>query len=116
MKVGDQGSKNWEEYNNSGYLLIDRATGVADSFWEYNTPTGNAVVDATNAEALKTTFQKWYDGYGKYGIRAMWMDESEPDHAKDITGGQWNLAKGVDAEVLPAWVYDWTKGFQVCRL
>jgi hypothetical protein len=44
----------------------------------------------------------------------MWMDESEPDHAKDITGGQWDLHKGLDAEVLPAWVYDWTKGFQVC--
>ena len=46
------------------------------------------------------------------GTRSIWLDESEPDHAKDITGGQWQLAMGVDAEVLPAWVYDWTKGFQ----
>jgi alpha-glucosidase (family GH31 glycosyl hydrolase) len=34
------------------------------------------LVDATNEQALKTTFDYWHDGYGKYGIKAMWMDES----------------------------------------
>jgi hypothetical protein len=32
------------------------------------------------------------------------MDESEPDHANYIGGGQWNLTAGLDAELLPAWV------------
>ena len=77
----------------------------------YNTPTGNALVDATNDDALRTTFEHWHDGYGKYGIKAMWMDESEPDHKDYISGGQWKLAKGLDTEVLPAWTYDWSKGF-----
>ena len=41
----------------------------------------------------------------------MWMDQSEPDHQYFISGGQWRLAKGLDTEVLPAWTYDWSKGF-----
>lgn len=28
-----------------------------------------------------------------------------------ISGGQWQLHKGIDSEVLPSWVFSWTKGF-----
>ena len=42
---------------------------------------------------------------GKYGVKAIWMDESEPDHKGYISGGQWDLYAGTDAEVLPAWVH-----------
>ena len=80
-------------------------------FWRYNTPTGNAVVDATNDAARKAAFDHWYEGYGKYGVRAMWMDQAEPDHTVYISGGQWKLAKGLDTEVLPAWTYEWSRGF-----
>jgi hypothetical protein len=45
-----------------------------------------------------------YEGYGQYGVKAVWMDEAEPDHAKYISGGQWKLHAGDDTEVLPAWV------------
>ena len=44
-------------------------------------------------------------GSGKYGVKAIWMDESEPDHKGYISGGQWDLYAGTDAEVLPAWVH-----------
>jgi alpha-glucosidase (family GH31 glycosyl hydrolase) len=39
------------------------------------------------------------------------LAESEPDHARYISGGQWKLAAGDDTEVLPAWVKYWAGGF-----
>ena len=90
--------------NNNGNGDGDGDTWPIQSIWKYNTPTGNALVDPTNPAGMNRTFQHWYDGYGKYGVRAIWMDESEPDHSNYISGGQWNLTAGLDAEVLPAWV------------
>ena len=89
--------------------MVPRAR--ARSFSLVRKPTGNALIDATNDEALAATFDHWYDGYGRFGVKAMWMDESEPDHAAYISGGQWKLAKGIDAELLPAWVHAWSRGF-----
>ena len=81
------------------------------NFWRYSTPTNNALVDSTNPAGMAQTTQHWYEGYGKYGVRAVWMDEAEPDHAHYIGGGDWQLHAGTDAEVLPAWVHYWSKGF-----
>ena len=59
-----------------------------------------------------TSSHSWrYDGYGKYGVKAIWMDESEPDHAAYISGGQWDLHAGTDTEIMPAWVKYWSKGY-----
>ena len=113
--IGQYVSSHWEEFSSKGYCLTNASAASngtsADSFWAYNTPTGNAVVDATNDAALKSAFDHWYEGYGKYGIRAMWMDQAEPDHKVYISGGQWHLAKGLDTEVLPAWTSEWSRGF-----
>eukprot|EP00937_MAST-01D_sp_MAST-1D-sp2_P006861 g6861.t1 len=113
--MGQYVSTHWEEYSAKQYCLVNASAASngtsADSFWEYSTPTGNAVVDATSDAALEATYDHWYEGYGKFGVRAMWMDQAEPDHALYISGGQWKLAKGLDTEVLPAWTYDWSRGF-----
>jgi len=31
---------------------------------------------------MRATFRHWYEGYGQYGVRALWLDEAEPDHAE----------------------------------
>ena len=59
-------------------------SGTPDSFWQAVTPTGNALVDATNPAAMNATVQRWYEGLGKYGVKAIWMDESEPDHLQCV--------------------------------
>lgn len=114
-------SINFQEYLDNGYLATNLSTGSAcstlvadgtcgDDFWRYNTPTNNALVDATNPKGMARTFEHWWAGYGQYGVRAMWMDESEPDHKNYISGGQWDLFAGTDAELLPAWIHYWIKG------
>ena len=119
--LGMNRSIHWQEYLDNGYLAVNLTTGSAcstlvkdgtcgDNFWRYNTPTNNALVDSTNPKGMARTFEHWWEGYGQYGVRAMWMDESEPDHAAYISGGQWDLFAGTDAEILPAWVHYWIKG------
>eukprot|EP00756_Hemistasia_phaeocysticola_P003956 Hpha_TRINITY_DN12551_c0_g2::TRINITY_DN12551_c0_g2_i1::g.50970::m.50970/K01811/xylS, yicI; alpha-D-xyloside xylohydrolase len=110
--MGFEVSKNWQEYLNNGYLANYTTTGEANTttFWRYNTPTNNALIDFTNPAAMNATFRHWYEGYGKYGIKAIWMDETEPDHQSYIGGGQWNLHAGSDGQVLPAWVSYYIRG------
>ena len=61
--IGQKVSSHWDEYSTKGYCLTDAAGSEHDagSFWRNRrTPTGNALVDATNAAALKATFDHWY--------------------------------------------------------
>ena len=110
--MGFNVSSNWNEYLSNNWLANDTVTGRADTtnFWRYNTPTNNALIDFTNPDAMNATFWKWYEGYGKYGIKAIWMDESEPDHSLMIGGGQWSFHAGSDGQLIPAWVRYYTDG------
>jgi hypothetical protein len=40
----------------------DDAPWSVQSFWRYSTPTGNALVDATNPDGMARTFQHWFEG------------------------------------------------------
>lgn len=42
---------------------------------------GDALMDSTNASAAAAIFNAWYNGYGRYGIRSIWLDETEPDRS-----------------------------------
>eukprot|EP01079_Euglenida_sp_SAG-EU17-18_P001938 gene1938-2982_t len=110
--MGQNVSTHWQEYLDNKYLATSTKDGYPDSFWRYATPTGNALVDATNDEARNATWKHWMEGYGKYGIQNVWLDETEPDHARYISGGQWKFAKGLDSEVIMGWVWEWTRMFK----
>ncbi|KAJ9443699.1 alpha-D-xyloside xylohydrolase [Diplonema papillatum] len=110
--VGINVSVHWDEFSQNKWLALNSTSGTPDSFWRYNTPTGNPVVDSTNPAAMAGVMKAWWTGYGQYGVRAVWMDEAEPDHTAYISGGQWSFNAGSDSEVLPAWVKYWTEGFR----
>ena len=68
--VGINVSKNWARFSNENFL-VKNDKGSFESFWgPYNTPTGNALIDATNEKAMEETMKRWHEGYGQYGIRA----------------------------------------------
>lgn len=68
--IGMNVSKNWKEYSAKDFL-VKNAAGHVESFWgPYLTPTGNALIDATNEAALNRTFAGWYEGYGRHGIES----------------------------------------------
>jgi alpha-glucosidase (family GH31 glycosyl hydrolase) len=59
----------------------------------------------------KAVFEKFWEGYGKYGIKTVWIDAAEPEHFGGAAEGRWQLAAGTDAEVGEAWVQQHARVF-----
>eukprot|EP01065_Artemidia_motanka_P024933 TRINITY_DN29862_c0_g1_i1.p1 TRINITY_DN29862_c0_g1~~TRINITY_DN29862_c0_g1_i1.p1 ORF type:complete len:691 (+),score=186.23 TRINITY_DN29862_c0_g1_i1:68-2140(+) len=111
--MGRNVSRNWKEYSSKGYLAVNLTSGGQDSCWKGGpAPTGNSLIDSTNPAAMEATFNHWFEGYGKYGVRSVWLDQTEPDCQDYISGGQWRMQLGSDAELLPAWVKHWVGSFK----
>ena len=67
-------------------LLFAGTSGEADLFREY-LQNGSLIMPYTDA-ARNLTFNKWVAGYGVHGVRAVWLDETEPDRAS-YSYGSW---------------------------
>lgn len=91
------GSQHWTEFNSSGYLVEPYAGGQkaydGDQF----------LVDETNPAARAAAFQGFWDGYGKYGIKTVWIDAAEPEHNGASMEGLWKLQGGTDGELMMGW-------------
>lgn len=52
-------------------------------------------------------------GYGKYGVRAMWLDETEPDRTGQsdhmLRIGQWEYEGANSVELGPTWRQQWLR-------
>jgi alpha-D-xyloside xylohydrolase len=79
-------SDNYEEMDRRG-LLVRNATGLPLhlAFWDKGTdgPAFMRFYDSTNPEARRYIWEKISDGYGRYGIRAFWLDACEPENLAD---------------------------------
>lgn len=56
--------------------------------------------------ARNMTFGHWVQGYGSHGVRAVWLDETEPDRAA-FSYGAWQYQNYSDLEVGAAWKWQW---------
>ena len=57
--------------------LVNTTSGSSSSF-----DGGNQyLVDQTLPAVRKAVFDKFWDGYGKLGVRAVWLDAAEPEHS-----------------------------------
>jgi len=104
-------SSHRQEYENAGALAINATSGNADVFWEYLQE--GALITTFSDATRALTEANWNAGYGKYGVRAMWLDETEPDrtgpadHALRV--GQW-LYEGTNSiELGPTWRQQWLR-------
>lgn len=104
----EPGDAHWPQFNNSGYLVpkIDGTLAPFDgSYYLY---------DAFNPDARNATFQGFMAGYGRYGIRRIWLDAAEPERIgsnPSQTVGQWRFSAGTDVEVGEAWVRNHARTF-----
>jgi alpha-D-xyloside xylohydrolase len=75
-------SANYAEMDARG-LLVGNTRGLPLhlDFWDKGSEARTFVryYDATNPEARRYIWQKVEDGYGRYGIRAFWLDACEPE-------------------------------------
>jgi alpha-D-xyloside xylohydrolase len=79
-------SENYAEMDRRG-LLARNMSGLPLhlAFWDKGTP-GQAFMrfyDSTNPEARRFIWEKATEGYGRYGIRAFWLDACEPEILAD---------------------------------
>ena len=99
------------EYEAAGALAVNATSGTADTFWAY---LQEGALVTTLSDATRNLTQKnWMNGYGKYGVRAMWLDETEPDRTGQAdaalrTGG-WTYEGVADTEVGPTWRQQWLR-------
>ena len=101
-----QTSPNWAEFKNNGYLVSD----VSGSLVAFD--GDQYLVDQTNVTVRSVVFDKFWQGYGRFGIKTVWMDAAEPEHMGSELEGTWRHSAGTDAEIGEAWVRSHTKMFQ----
>ena len=87
-------SRYWNEYSTLGYLAVNRTSGVPAPL-EFS----NYLVDQTRAETRAATFNAFWQGYGQFGFKTVWLDAAEPERF-DWSFGDFSLFAGTDAEVL----------------
>ena len=94
--------ENYAEMDRDGLLVRDlNGLPLHLAFWDKGTD-GNVFMrfyDATNPEARSYVWQKVREGYGRYGIRAFWLDACEPEGLADKPGGaRYFLGDGVEVQ------------------
>jgi len=101
------GSRYWQEFVSNGYLVnLINAT----------TPTpydggGQVLIDQTNPLVRQVVFEKFWEGYGRYGVKTVWIDAAEPEHFGEKQEGLWKHTAGTDAEIGEAWIQTHAKSF-----
>lgn len=88
------------------------APQVDGSLQPYDGFQNGILVDQTQAEARQAVFEEgWWEGYGRFGIRAVWLDAAEPERQDGKHVGNVSLSVGTDAEVGAGWVAQHLRSF-----
>lgn len=95
-------------FNASGLLARNLSTDLQDPVTDFYGPL--FLTDTTQSAARAAMFQAFMDGYGKYGVRTVWLDAAEPARSAYAYGMQ-RYAGGVDNEVGMAWVQQHVRAF-----
>lgn len=100
-----------DEYEAAGSLAINTSSGTADTFWSYL--QDGALITTVTEATRNLTQAKWTEGYGRFGVKAIWLDETEPDRTPDsndlITSGQWAYDNVSSTEFGPTWRQQWIR-------
>ena len=96
-------------FESAGALAINASSGQADVFWQYLQE--GALILPFTPEQRNATWAAWMEGYGSLGVRAVWLDETEPDRtgpANDLViSGGWRYGNWSSLEVGQAWKAEW---------
>jgi alpha-D-xyloside xylohydrolase len=95
-------SDNYDEMDRRG-LLVRNATGLPLhlAFWDKGTDDQAFMrfYDSTNPEARRYIWGKISDGYGRYGIRAFWLDACEPENlAENGENARYFTGQGAESQ------------------
>lgn len=106
-------SEHYTEMDRSGMLVRDlNGLPLHLAFWDKGTD-GQAFMryyDATNPDAREYVWQKATEGYGRYGIRAFWLDACEPEGLSEMSASA-RYFLGAGAEVQGVYPREHARGF-----
>ena len=97
-----QGGAHFDAFNTSGFLAS--AIGTSTPSFVESWACDMFLTDETNADARAAIYAAFREGYGKLGIRTVWLDGSEPERSTAYNFGQFQLAGGTDTEIGEAWI------------
>jgi alpha-D-xyloside xylohydrolase len=100
-------SRYWQEFLQDGYL-VNKLNATGPTSYDGG---DQFLVDDTNPVVRASIFDKFWDGYGQYGIKTIWIDAAEPEGLDSSAANTWRFSAGTGAEVGPAWVQAHTKTF-----
>ena len=92
-------SSHWQEFSSSGFLASLTNGSLAPFDWG-----DQYLYDPFNPAARKATFAGYQAGYGRFGMKTVWLDAAEPERPSADTVGSFLFSAGTDAEVGSAWV------------
>ena len=96
------GGAHTDAFNSSGFLVNGLGTNTPSPVETWACKM--LLTDETNALARKAIYAAFREGYGKYGIRTVWLDGSEPERSTSYNFGQFSLAGGSDMEIGESWI------------
>lgn len=95
----------------AGALAINVSSGTPDMFWQY-LQNGSLITTFSNATSSLVD-ATWGAGYGALGIKAVWLDETEPDRTGPADAmlrvGGWSYEGVNDLELGPTWRQQWLR-------
>ena len=103
-------SSNFPRWLSSGYLAQLMSGGDAANTSAAPFDWVDYLVDSTSSVQREAAFEQFWQGYGQYGVRAVWMDAAEPEREDRSNLGNWRFAGGTDVEVGEAWVREHVRG------
>ena len=62
------------------------------------------LTDETNPAARAAIYAAFREGYGKLGIRTVWLDGSEPERSTANNFGNFSMMGGTDTEIGESWI------------
>ena len=92
-------SKHWQEYSTTPGFLVRNISGALNPY-----DGDQYLIDSTSAAVRENAFAHFWEGYGRYGFKTVWMDAAEPEHFGGAAEGTWRLSEGTDGEVMGAWL------------
>ena len=63
------------------------------------------------AAARTGVYNGFHEGYGKFGIKTVWLDAAEPERPQMDTVGKFLFSAGTDSEVGSAWIHQHVSNF-----
>jgi alpha-D-xyloside xylohydrolase len=106
-------SENYGEMDRRGLLVGNvRSLPLNMPFWDNgsNSQVFVRYYDSTNPEARSYVWDKVRQGYGRYGIRAFWLDACEPEMLPEDPESDWFYI-GPGAEVRNVYPREHARGF-----